>query len=108
MIPVAIIGSETFDVTDVDVATLAFGPSGAPIAHPSGHLQDVNYDGVMDLVVHFRTQDTGIGCGGESATLTGETLDGLSFQGTDSIRPVGCHENGDDRRRDGPVNVEWK
>jgi hypothetical protein len=92
VIPVAIFGSETFDVTDVDVATLAFGPSGAPIAHASGHLQDVNYDGFMDLVVHFRTQDTGIGCVDDLATLTGKKLDGLPIQGTDSIRTVGCNE----------------
>jgi hypothetical protein len=92
VIPVAIIGNETFDVTDVEVASLAFGPSGAPIAHASGHLQDVNYDGFMDLVVHFRTQDTGIGCGDDSATLTGETSEGLPIQGTDSIWTVGCHE----------------
>jgi hypothetical protein len=63
VIPVAILGSDTFDVADVDVATLAFGPSGAPIAHREGHLHDVNYDGIMDLMAHFRTQDTAIACG---------------------------------------------
>ncbi len=99
VIPVAILGSETFDAADVDVTTLAFGPSGAPPAHNlsdtftyNDHLQDVNLDGYSDLVVHFRTQDTDIACGDDSATLTGETLDGQPFEGTDSINTVGCLE----------------
>jgi hypothetical protein len=89
-VPVAILGSNTFDVADVDVTTLAFGPNGASIAHLNGHLEDTNFDGVMDLVVHFETRDTGIVCNDESATLTGETLDGQPFEGSDSIRTVGC------------------
>lgn len=94
VIPVAILGSETFDATDIDVSTLAFGPGGASIAHLHGHLQDVNYDGIIDLVTHYQTQDTGIACGDESATLTGETLDGQSIEGTDSIQTVGCRGSG--------------
>jgi hypothetical protein len=41
-------------------------------------------------VTHFKTRDTGIACGDESATLTGETLDGHPFEGTDFIVTVGC------------------
>jgi hypothetical protein len=120
VIPVAILGSDTLDVADVDVTTLAFGPAGAPIAHLNGHLQDVNYDGFMDLVTHFRTRDTEIACGDESATLTGETLDGQPFEGTDSIQTVGCRvtrrpaiwmkdeDRPDTSRREGPVDIERK
>jgi hypothetical protein len=92
VIPVAILGSDTFDVADIDVTTLAFGPGGAPIAHLKGHLQDVNYDGDMDLMLHFRTQDTGIVCGDESASLIGKTIEGQPIEGTDSIQTVGCRE----------------
>ena len=120
VIPVAILGSDTFDVADVDVTTLAFGPSGASIAHMHGHLQDVNFDGITDLVAHYRTRETGIACGDESATLTGETLGGQPFEGTDSIQTVGCRETRRPAiwmkdleregkpRRDGPINIERK
>jgi len=90
VIPVAILGGDTFDVADVDVTTLAFGPSGAPIAHRKGHREDVNRDGFTDLLLHFRIRETGIECGDESATLTGETLGGEAFEGSDSIRIVKC------------------
>jgi hypothetical protein len=90
VIPIAILGSDTFDASDIDLTTLVFGPGGAPIAHMNGHLQDVNLDSFTDLVTHFRTRDTGIVCGDDSATLTGETLDGQPIEGTDSINTVGC------------------
>ena len=96
VVPVAILGSDSFDVADVDVTTLSFGPGGAAPAHNltdsfthNDHMQDVNLDGYMDLVCHFRTGQTGISFGDETATLTGETISGQAFEGFDSIRTVG-------------------
>jgi Right handed beta helix region len=89
VIPVAILGSDTFHVADVDVATLAFGPNGAPVAHRNDpHLADVNRDGFMDLVAHFATQETGIAAGDTQACLTGKKLDGTALRGCDSVRTV--------------------
>jgi hypothetical protein len=96
VIPVAILGSNTFDVTTVDVTTLVFGPGGAVPAHDltdplvlAEHLQDVNGDGLTDLVCHFWTQDTGIAKGDTLATLTGATLGGTPIEGEDTVRTVG-------------------
>jgi len=82
---VTILGSDTFDVADVDVTTLAFGPGGAEPTHQNVHFEDVNDDGLTDLVSHYATQETGIAFGDTEACLTGETLDGTPFQACESI-----------------------
>ena len=90
VIPAAIVTTDTFDAATIDVLTVKFGPRGATEAHGRGHFEDVNNDNRLDLVLHFRTRETGIGCGYTSASLTGATVDGAMIQGTDSITSVGC------------------
>jgi hypothetical protein len=88
-IPVAILGSDTFDVSGVDVDTLAFGPGGTSFDHSHGpHLEDVNGDSYTDLMAHFRIEETGIAFGDMEACLTGQTLDGTPFKGCDAVRTV--------------------
>jgi hypothetical protein len=89
VIPVALLGWDGFDVNEVDVTTLAFGPSGAPLDHDRGpHFEDANGDGLLDLVTHHATAETGIAFGDMEACLSGKRLDGTRFSGCDSVRTV--------------------
>jgi len=97
VIPVALLttsvadgDTQDFDAWQVDPSTLAFGPDGAPIAHSSAHAGDVDGDGDLDMMLHFRTQESGIACGQTEAMLTGQTVDGQEIVGSDQIRTVGC------------------
>ena len=92
VIPVAILTTDTFDATTVDPLSVQFGPNEATEAHGKGHIEDANGDGEPDLVLHFRTQETGITCGEISASLTGQTVDGEPIEGSDAIKTVGCNK----------------
>jgi hypothetical protein len=92
VIPVAVLSTPQFDATTIDANTVRFGPSGAQETHRdrSGnarrHVEDVNGDGLDDLVFHFRYGETGLTCVDEWAVLTGRTYGGVGILGRDSIR----------------------
>jgi hypothetical protein len=67
-----------------------FGPAGATIVHNSAHIEDVDLDGDLDLVMHFETGDTGIECGDESADLRTVNEIGQALVGTGAVRTLGC------------------
>lgn len=82
---VALLGADAFDVSDVDVATLAFGPNGAsPAWGWGGFLWDVNRDGFTDRVTFYLNRKTGLEPGDIEACLTGETAE-ARFEGCDEV-----------------------
>jgi hypothetical protein len=91
VIPVAILTTSAFDATTVDPTTVRFGATGTQAAPVQSALEDVDGDGHPDLILHFRTQQTGIECGDTSASLTGKTTSGQAIQGADFFVTVGCH-----------------
>ena len=88
VIPVAVLSTSTFDATKVDTISVRFGRTGteAPARHYS--VQDVNSDGLQDIVVQFNIQSTGIQSGDTQAILMGRTLEGTPFRGFTPIQAV--------------------
>jgi hypothetical protein len=90
-IPVAILSTSTFLApSDVDVNSLRFGFTGyeASLAFCNVNGEDVDRDGVLDLVCHFDTVLTAFQEGDTLGYLTGTTTDGFPLFGVDSVRIV--------------------
>ena len=93
-VPVAILGSETFDVFDVDTETLRFSEATVKVVgkkdpHSLCSYEDVNDDWIDDLVCHFVTTDiAAIHGDSTSATVNGELFDGTPIEGSDSVNIV--------------------
>jgi hypothetical protein len=87
---VAILTTATFDATTINAATIRFGATGTEAAPIRVAVEDVNNDGVPDLLLQFNTQDTRIQCQTISASLTGQTFEGQNFHGSDAIQTIGC------------------
>ena len=96
IVPVAILGSAIFDVMQIDVASLRFGPGEAQPAHlkdgqlPGGHYGDVNGDSYPDLMMHYLVSASGIGSSEVlQACLLGSKLDGSLFGDCDVVSHPG-------------------
>jgi 6-phosphogluconolactonase len=90
-ISVAILSTPSFNaVTEVNTQSLTFGRTGteASLAFCDAAGEDVNDDGLADLICHFNTQQTGFTAGDISAALKGKTLTGRMIQGQEVIRTV--------------------
>jgi len=90
VVPVVLYGEVDFAVEDVDVSTLGLGPDAAGVAHPNGpHFDDLDADGLLDMILHHRIADTGLSMDDVEVCLSGETIDGTPFEGCDDVTPVG-------------------
>jgi hypothetical protein len=83
---VAVLGSATFSVADLNPATVKFGRTGteaSPVRAPLG--RDLNGDGYLDAMYGFRTLDCGFELGDTEGILTGRLFDGTDVRGVDSV-----------------------
>ena len=97
VIPVAILGSEDFDVFTIDVSTLTFAGLEVRVKgndKPQCSVEDVSGDfsnpegapdGYPDLVCHFLDNEGQWEPGESTATVTGQLYDGRSMEGMDDI-----------------------
>jgi hypothetical protein len=97
-LPVAILGSETFDVTTIDPASIMLGTvdmttrGSAKAPKLAYSFEDVNEDGYVDLIAFFSVPElVAEGVLTETTTeltLTANLYDGTPITGTDSVRVV--------------------
>lgn len=84
VVPVAVLTTGDFDASTVDPDTVEFAGA-EPVRWA---LEDVDDDSDLDLLLHFKTQDLDLTEDSTEATLTGETLDGVQIEGTDTVNIV--------------------
>ncbi|NUT94710.1 MAG: hypothetical protein HOY78_22085 [Saccharothrix sp.] len=93
LVPVAVLSTREFDALAlVDRTSLTFGATGLEpsLVRCATEGEDVDGDGLLDLICQFDTTRTGLTCGATTATLVGRTLDGRRFEGQDDVKLTGC------------------
>ena len=81
VVPVAVLTTDSFDASTVDPDTVTFAGA-SPVRST---LEDVDEDGDLDMLFHFRTQELNLDEDSTEATLTGETNSGDVIAGTDEV-----------------------
>lgn len=86
-VKVAILGSKTFKVADVDTSSLRFGAKGdeKTLRKCKRRFKDVNRDGHKDLVCKFNLKGSGFTADSDKAVLSGYTKRGALFYGNDKV-----------------------
>jgi len=86
---VAVLGSEDFDVNNIDASTVQLAGLAIKAVGKANkllsHIEDINGDGFDDLVVQIQDRDGSFASGSGTATLTGNQFDGTPIIGCDSI-----------------------
>ena len=84
VVPVAVLTTDDFDASDVNPDTAEFADA-QPVRWA---MEDVDGDGDVDLLFHFKTRELDLDENSAEATLTGETYGGTPIQGTDTVKIV--------------------
>lgn len=90
-VSVAIFSSPTFDATQVDPLTVTL--ASAPVrlkgqGQPAASIEDINDDGLDDLVVQVSTEALVLTATDTEAILEGETFNNSHIQGSDFVRVI--------------------
>ena len=92
VIPVAILSTADFDALTVDPASVSLAGASVKLVGKNKkylcHQEDVNLDGLIDLVCQVYTAQFMVEAGETTAILEAETLDGIVLRGEDNIRLV--------------------
>ena len=92
VIPVAILSSHTFDARQVDPASVTLAGARVGLIGRSGRYscsaQDVNGDGLQDLMCQVSTAQFLIQPGDSTVVLEGQTFAGAAVRGQEAIRVV--------------------
>ena len=91
VVPVAILSSATFDATTVDPTSVKLASAAIKVRGNGtfmNSIEDVNGDGLADLVIQVETTALGLTSTATEATLTGSTFDNVVIQGMDLILVV--------------------
>jgi hypothetical protein len=90
-VPVAILSSPDFDASTVDPTSVTLANAGLKLkgkGTPMYSLEDVNGDGLQDMVVHIETTGLVLTGADESAELAGHTFLGTPIFGTGPVRVI--------------------
>lgn len=91
VVAVALLSSISFDATTTDPLSITLADAQVRLkgnGTPMASSQDVNYDGLQDLVVHVSTSALQLSYSDTAAVLQGYTYGGQLIQGSDTVRIV--------------------
>jgi hypothetical protein len=94
-IPVAVLSTASFDATMIDPATVSLASVNVSLKKNGSlfaSMEDVNGDGLRDLVLHFARSDLvtngDLTARTTALTLIGSLFDGRQVGGSDTVRPI--------------------
>jgi hypothetical protein len=89
-IPVALLSGRNFNAMDIDTSTVKFGATGSETSPSkcSTAGQDVNGDGLPDMLCHFENQAAGFKMSSIEGKVTGTTRTGIAFEGRGLLKVV--------------------
>ena len=81
----AILGNATFDVRNINPNTVLFA-NAQPLRWA---FEDVDDDGDIDILLHFRVQEVDMQVGDKEAILHAELWDEYEIVGADAVKAIG-------------------